>query len=226
MGRFTPSNVSFIGGGTSGGGSGGGLDAAEVDARIATWARAVAPSGTAPVARLPGLRQRYARYQFTIPFEPNDEAGDFDPELNVTTLVTVGNINTAESTLDQWSENDHPWDIDGGYIDFSRINENEQVIFSVQKNDNTFVREIYRLSIRDDNNAVIRNVPLYAGQTGVAGDVRPFGVSFIEPLATFIKPPETNATRGFIQSISVRDLQDEHTRSVVAFSFLGAASYG
>ena len=223
MGRFTPSNVSFIGGGTSGGGSGGGLDAAEVDARIATWARAVAPSGTAPVARLPGLRQRYATYDAVDRSLQDLEAGDFDPPSNIQTFVLRGGA-APSSVLDQWDGVNHPWNIAESYIDFNHVNDNEILTLSIYFFDTINAGYVFRISVRDDQNQVLSNIALTSAISNIQQtDSPPVDGRHLLFVGHFAKPNNANATRGVLEFILAGD------RSLSSFSgltIIGNSAYG
>ena len=215
----------IIGGaGSSGsGGPSGIIDPAVIDARIATWARANAPSGTAPVAQLPGLRQRFAYYEAINTSPQNLDDGDFDPPLNIQTLTLRGGA-ASSSILDRWDGTNHPWNIAGSYIDFANVNDDEILTLSVCFFDDINAGYAFRVSLRDDQDQVVATLPLVSTISSVQQtDADPRAGVHLLPIGSFVKPANPNVTRGVIEFILAGDRENT---SFNVLKIVGSAAYG
>ena len=224
--------------GTSG--FGGSLDAAEVDARIASWARVNAPSGTVPparlgnlpagnligdvdAARLPGLRRRFATYDAVDRSTQDLEAGDFDPPSNIQTFVLRGGA-APSSVLDQWDGVNHPWNIAESYIDFNHVNDNEILTLSIYFFDRINAGYVFRISVRDDQNQVLSNIALVSAISNIQQtDSPPVAGRHLLFVGHFAKPNNANATRGVLEFIITGD---RDSSSFSGLTIIGNSAYG
>ena len=204
---FTPSNVSFVPTGTTTATSG--LDTDEVDARIAPWARAVAPSGTAPATRLPSLQRRYAYYEAATPdrddtIDMGIDAGDFDPRVNVRNFTLPGGINMANSVLDQWDGNNHPWNDSGNYIEANIAGFNSVIRVIPVLYSGVAEEAAIRIAVADQNNSYIATAAqiVFPNESSDV-DARPRGhLNMLEfPMFRFSDYTNNQNARAFIQWI-------------------------
>lgn len=210
------------------GGTGSGATGPIDPARL-TNVPASAIRGDIAAARLPALRRRYARYDVATPVVIVTAGGDFNAPLNINHL-TFNDGAATTSILDRWSGNNHPFNVQGNYIDRSQFAENEICEIQLEFSNTThrFISFDFRIrwvnpSGTDLGITDLSIVPLALN----ASDVAPIGSNIDRVFSSIVMSDEISnpAARGLIEFVTSIDQDASDGATLQSMTILGGVIY-